>query len=277
MTQSGHEPGLSHCGFEPIRCPVLSHGEAMKRRDFILLGSAVAAWPLAARAQQPERVRRIGVLVGLAENDPEMQGRIAGFHQGLEKLGWVEGRNLRIDYRFAPAGAQARLLARELVALKPDVMLTQSTPATAAMQQETRTIPIVFAGVADPIVSGFVASLSRPGGNLTGLLQFEEGIAGKWLAMLKEIAPNLKRVALVANPKTAAFDYFLQSAKAVAPSLAIDLVPTPVDNAADIERTIKTFAREPNGGLVLPPDTSTVAHRNLIIELVAQHRLPAVY
>src|SRR6185436_7555514 len=155
----------------------------MRRREFIMLLSCAAAiWPLAARAQQPERVRRVGVLVGLAENDPE-KARIAGLRQGLEKLGWVEGSNLRIDYRFAPAGAQARLLARELIALQPDVILTQSTPATAAMQQETRTIPIVFASVADPIGSGFVASLSRPGGNLTGLLQYEEGITGKWLAM----------------------------------------------------------------------------------------------
>ena len=251
----------------------------MKRRDFIsLLGSAVAAWPLAARAQQPERVRRIGVLVGLAENDPEMKERLAGLRQGLEKFGWAEGSNLRIDYRFAPAGTQARLLARELVALQPDVIITQSTPATAAMQPETSTIPIVFAGVADPIGSGFVASLSRPGGNLTGLLQYEESITGKWLAMLKEIAPNLMRAALVANPRTAAFDYFLRSAKALAPSLAIDLVPTPVDNsAADIERAIETFAREPNGGLVLPPDTTTVVHRDLIIALASQHRLPAVY
>ena len=137
----------------------------MRRREFIMLLSCAAAiWPLAARAQQPERVRRVGVLVGLAENDPEMKERIAGLRQGLERLGWVEGSNLRIDYRFAPAGAQARLLARELIALQPDVILTQSTPATAAMQQETRTIPIVFASVADPIGSGFVASLSRPGG-----------------------------------------------------------------------------------------------------------------
>jgi putative ABC transport system substrate-binding protein len=249
----------------------------MRRRKFISLLGGAAAWPLVARAQQPDRVRLIGVLVGLAENDPEMKERIAGLRQGLEKLGWAEGSNLRIDYRFAPAGAQARLLARELIALQPDVILTQSTPATAAMQQETRTIPIVFAGVADPIGSGFVASLSRPGGNLTGLLQYEEGITSKWLAMLKEIAPNLTRGALVANPRTTPFDYFLQSAKAVAPSLAIDLVPTPVDNAADIERAIETFAREPNGGLVLPPDTSTVVHRNLIIALAARHRLPAVY
>src|SRR5215210_7449037 len=250
----------------------------MRRREFFMLFScATAIWSLAARAQQSERLRRVGVLVGLAENDPEMKERIEGLRHGLEKLGWVEGINLRIDYRFAPAGAQAHLLARELIAQQPDVIVTQSTPATAAMQQETRTIPIVFAGVADPIGSGFVASLSQPGGNLTGLLQYEEGIPGKWLAMLKEIAPNLTRAALVANPRTAAFDYFVQAAKAVAPSLAIDLVPTPVDNAADIERAIETFAREPNGGLVLPPDTSTVVHRNLIIALAARHRLPAVY
>ena len=184
---------------------------------------------------------------------------------------------MRIDYRFAPAGAQAQLLARELVALRPDVLLAQSTPATAALKPETSTIPIVFAGVADPIGSGFVASLSRPGGNLTGLLQYEEGITGKWLAMLKEIAPNLTRAALLANPKTAAFDYFLRSAKTLAPSLAIEVVPLPIENANDIERSIEGFAREGNGGLVLPPDTTTVVHRDLIIELAARHRLPAVY
>jgi putative ABC transport system substrate-binding protein len=222
-------------------------------------------------------MRRIGVLVGLAENDPEMKERLAGFRQGLEKLGWSEGDNVKIDYRFAPAGAQAHLLARELVALQPDVILTQSTPATAAMKPETSTIPIVFAGVADPIGSGFTASLSRPGGNLTGLLQYEEGITGKWLAMLKEIAPNLTRAAFLANPKTAAFDYFLRSAKTLAPSLAIDLVPLPIENPTDIERSVEAFAREPNGGLFLPPDTTTVVHRDQIIALAARHRLPAVY
>ena len=176
-----------------------------------------------------------------------------------------------------PLAAQAQLLARELVALRPDVLLAQSTPATAALKPETSTIPIVFAGVADPIGSGFVASLSRPNGNLTGLLQYEEGITGKWLAMLKEIAPNLTRAALLANPKTAAFDYFLRSAKTLAPSLAIEVVPLPIENANDIERSIEGFAREGNGGLVLPPDTTTVVHRDLIIELAARHRLPAVY
>ena len=157
------------------------------------------------------------------------------------------------------------------------MLLAQSTPATAALKPETSTIPIVFAGVADPIGSGFVASLSRPNGNLTGLLQYEEGITGKWLAMLKEIAPNLTRAALLANPRTAAFDYFLRSAKTLAPSLAIEVVPMPIENANDIERSIEGFAREPNGGLVLPPDTTTVIHRDLIIPLAARHRLPAVY
>ena len=249
----------------------------MRRRKFLGLVGGAASWPVVALAQQPEPMRRIGVLVGLAENDPEMKERLAGFRQGLEKLGWSEGSNVRIDYRFAPAGTQAHLLARELVALQPDVILAQSTPATAALKPETSTIPIVFAGVADPIGSGFVASLARPSGNLTGLLQYEEGITGKWLAMLKEIAPNLTRAALLANPRTAAFDYFLRSAKTLAPSLAIEVVPMPIENANDIERSIEGFAREPNGGLVLPPDTTTVIHRDLIIPLAARHRLPAVY
>src|SRR3954452_22492237 len=198
----------------------------MRRREFVGLVSSAVVWPLAARGQPSDRVRRIGVLVGLAENDPEMQQRLAGFRQGLEKLGWSEGRNVRIDYRFAPVGTQVLLLARELVALQPDVILAQSTPATAALKSETSTIPIVFASVADPIGSGFVTSLSRPGGNLTGLLQYEEGITGKWLALLKEIAPNITRAALLANPKTAAFDYFLRSANNPAIDLSIEVVPS---------------------------------------------------
>jgi len=232
----------------------------MRRREFVGLVSSAVVWPLAARGQPSDRVRRIGVLVGLAENDPEMKRRLAGLREGLEKLGWSEGRNVRIDYRFAPSGSQVQVLARELVALEPDVILAQSTPATAALKRETSTIPIVFASVADPIGSGFVTSLSRPGGNLTGLLQYEEGITGKWLALLKEIAPNITRAALLANPKTAAFDYFLRSANNPAIDLSIEVVPT-----------------EPNGGLILPPDTTTVAHRDLITALAARHGLPAVY
>jgi putative ABC transport system substrate-binding protein len=245
-------------------------GTIMKRREFITLLGSAAAWPLTAHAQQRERIRRVGVLVGLAENDPEIKARLAGFRQGLEKFGWSEGSNVRIDYRFAPAGAQVQSLARELVALQPDVILAQSTPATIAVQAESRTIPIVFAGLADPIGLGLVASLPRPGGNLTGLLLYEEGITGKWLAMLKEIAPNLTRAALVANPKTTSFDYFLRSAEALAPSLAIEIAPKPVENSADIQRAIDSFASEPNG-------TTTVVHRDLVIALAARYRLPAVY
>jgi putative ABC transport system substrate-binding protein len=251
------------------------------RREIIaLLGGAVAAWPLAARAQQTERMRRIGVLMGLAENDPDTKARLAAFREGLERLGWSEGRNVHIDYRFAPAGAQAAVLAKELAALQPDVILANSTPVTAALQRETRTIPIVFAGVtADPIGEGFVTSLARPGGNVTGLLLFETSVNGKWLAMLKEIAPRLARAALVVNPKTAPYYvYHQRAAEAAASSLGIELVLSPIGNtAAEIEGAIESFARVPNGGLVLIPDTNTRLHRDLIIALAARYRLPAVY
>jgi len=174
----------------------------MRRREFLGTLGGAAAWPLAARAQQGERVRRIGVLMGLAEDDPDTKARLSGFRQELEKLGWVESRNVRIEYRFAPAGARARALAKELVALQPNVILSNASPATGALQHETSTIPIVFTGVTDPIGSGFVASLARPGGNITGFLLFEASMTGKWLAMLKEAAPDLARVALVINPRT---------------------------------------------------------------------------
>jgi len=251
----------------------------MKRRAFItLLGGTAAAWPLAARAQQPDGMRRIGMLLALAEDDPEIRARLAAFRRGLEKRGWSEGRNVHIDYRFAPASAQVQVLAKELVALQPDVILAHSTPVTAALQRESHTIPIVFAGVADPIGSGFVASLPRPGGNLTGVMLYEASVTSKWLAMLKEIAPNLVRAAFVANPKTATFyDYYLQAAEAAAPSVGLEPVPTLVENAIDIERAIGSFASAPNGGLVLIPDVAATVHRDLIIALAARHRLPAVY
>jgi putative ABC transport system substrate-binding protein len=251
----------------------------LKRREFITLLSGAAAWPRAARAQLTERVRRIGVLIGLAEDDPETKARLVGFRQGLEKRGWSEGHNVRIDYRFAPAGAQVQVLAKELVALQPDVIFANSTLNVSALQRESSTIPIVFAGVADPIGSGFVASLPRPGGNVTGVMQYEASVTGKWLAMLKEIAPNLVRAAFVADPKTAPFyDYYLREGKAVGPSLGIDVVLSPVKNdTADIERAIGSFASVPNGGLVLPPNITAVVHRDLIIALAARHRIPAVY
>jgi putative ABC transport system substrate-binding protein len=251
----------------------------VNRRELItILGSAAAAWPLAARAQQADRMRRIGVLVVYGEDDPDAQARVAGLLQGLEWRGWLEGRNVRIDYRFA-AGRADRFgpLARELVALQPDVILAHSTPIAAALQQETRTIPIVFVNVSDPIGSGFIASLPRPGGNLTGLLLYEEGITGKWLAMLKEIAPRLQRAAIVGNPKTTPFDYFLRSAMATAPSLALDVRPSPITGEADLERVVAEAARMPDGGLVMLPDSAIVAQRDRVIALAARHRVPAVY
>ena len=249
----------------------------MKRREFITgLGGAAASLPFAARAQQPDGMRRIGVLIGLAEDDPEIQSRLAAFR--LERRGWTEDRNVRIDIRFAAAKADRyQTLAKELVAMRPDVILAHSTPVVAALQQESGAIPIVFVTVSDPIGSGFIASLARPGGNLTGLMMFEVGITGKWLALLKEIAPSLKRAAFIANPKPTVFDYFLRSENAIAPSLNIELVPSHVETAADIERAIVAFAREPGGSLILPPDSTTIGHRDLIIELAARHRLPAVY
>ncbi len=251
-----------------------------KRREFItLLGGATAAWPLAARAQLPEGARHIGVLMGLAEDDPDTKARLLGFRQALEKLGWVEGRNVRIDYRFAPAGARAELLAKELVALRPDVILSNASPATGALQRETSVIPIVFTGVTDPVDQGFVAGLARPGGNITGFLLFEASITGKWLAMLKEVAPDLARAALVINPKSAPYyQFYLRAAQAAASSLGIELVLAAIDNApTEIEQAIAAFARVPNGALVLPPDTNTNLHRDLMIRLAARHRLPDVY
>ena len=250
----------------------------MKRREFISLLGGAATWPLAARAQQPERMRRIGVLLNFTENDPEAKERLAAFRQGLERRGWSEGRNIRLDYRFTAIKVDRfSALAQELIALQPDVILTHSTASAAALQRETRTIPIVFVSVSDPIGLRFVASLAQPGGNLTGVLHLEASIVSKWLAMLKEIAPGVTNVALLGNRKATSFDYFLQFAQVEMPSLAIKLVPSDVETAADIERSIEMLARVPNSGLVLPPDSTTIAHRDLIIALAARHNLPAVY
>ena len=252
----------------------------MRRREFITLLGGASAWPLAARAQQPDRLRQIAVLAPLAESDPEMRARLAGFRQGLEKRGWSEGRNFRMDTRFAPDSSadQAQVQAKELIALQPDVILAQATPLVIALQRESRLIPIVFASVADPIGSGFVASLPRPGGNISGVMLYEASVSGKWLAMLKEVAPRVDRAAFVINPKTAPYyNYYLRAGESLSPSLGIKLVPSLVENSADLERTIGAFARTPNGGLLLPPDASTQVHRDLIIMLAARYSLPAVY
>jgi ABC-type uncharacterized transport system substrate-binding protein len=250
----------------------------VRRREFItLLGGAAALWPLVARAQQPEGMRRIGVLMGLPEDDPETKARVVKFRQELERLGWAEGRNIHIETRFAPAGAQAQVLAKELVDLRPDVLLAHSAQVAGALHRQTRAIPIVFVNVSDPIGAGFVDTLARPSGNLTGLLHYEEGIVGKWLALLKEIAPRLARAALVADPKSPVHNYFVRSANAAAASLAIEVVPAPVENAADIERVFEAFARVQDGGLLLPPDITTITHRDLVVALAAKHRLPAIY
>ena len=251
----------------------------MRRREFIMIvGGAAVVWPLGTRAQQAERVRRIGVLISQAADDSEMEASLTGFRQGLERLGWLEGSNVRIDTRFAHGNLdQTQVHAKELIALQPDVILAHSTPVAFTLQRESRAIPIVFVNVSDPVGSGLVASLARPGSNLTGLLMYEASIVGKWLAMLKEIAPLMARAAFVANPKISTYEYYLRTAKAIAPSLAIELVPSPIETAADIERAIELFAREPNGGLFLPPNTTNNVHRALIIALAARHRLPAVY
>jgi putative tryptophan/tyrosine transport system substrate-binding protein len=254
----------------------------MRRREFIsLVGGAAATGtlPLAARAQQPERMRRVGMLVGVPEDDPEMKARLVAFRQGLEKLGWSESRNLRIDIRYASAQTteQNQMLAKELVALQPDVIVGLGPPVVSTLSREGPNIPIVFTGVPDAIGAGFVKSLARPGGNITGLINYEETITGKWLALLKEIAPRLSRAGVVGNPQTTAFDYFLRSAQAAAPSLSVEILPNRVGNAADIERAIELFARVPNTGMVVMPDSTTIALRDLVISLAAKHRVPAVY
>jgi putative ABC transport system substrate-binding protein len=254
--------------------------DQLKRREFITLLGGGVSWPLMAWAQQPGRVRRIAVLAAFAEDDPEMQARLAGLRQGLEKRGWSEGRNIQIDYRFAPDATadQTQLLAKELVALRPDVIFAQSTPIVATLRRETSVIPIVFANVADPVGSGFITSLPRPGGNTTGVMLYEPSVTGKWLAMLKEIAPQIARAAFLVNPKTAPFyNYYLSTAEPLSQSLGIELVPTLVENTSEIERAIELFARVPNGGLLLPPDITATTHRDLIIALAARHYLPAVY
>jgi putative ABC transport system substrate-binding protein len=251
----------------------------MKRREFIsFLGGAAVIWPLVARAQQADRPRRIGVLIGYAEDDPETKARLVAFRQRLEKRGWSEGRNVHIETRFAGSDSNLyRPLAKELIATQPDVILAHTTQVGLALQRESRVIPMVFVNVSDPIGSGFVKSFARPDGNFTGVLQYEASVVGKWLGMLKEIAPRLERVAVVANPQTSPFNYFFRAAEAIAPSLEIKLVPNPVATVTDIEHAVASIADASNGGLLLTPDGTTILHRDLLIALAARYKLPAVY
>jgi ABC-type uncharacterized transport system substrate-binding protein len=251
------------------------------RREFIFtLGGVAAAWPLTSHAQQPNRVRRIGVLMSYAESDSDAQAWYAAFREGLQKLGWTEGHNTQIDTRWAtPDDAESmRRFAKELVALQPDLLLSSTTPTTSALLQQTRTIPIVFAIVADPIGSGFVASFARPGGNVTGFTFTEPTMAGKWLELLKQIAPRVVRVAMLFNPVSATYaEYWLNPFKAAAPSFAVEAIAAPVRNGSELESIIAAQAREPNGGLIAMPDSFTDAHRVEITSLAARYRLPAIY
>ncbi len=251
----------------------------MRRREFFgVLGGAAATWPFAARAeQQPDRLRRIGVLIGFAESDHGAQSGVAGFREELRKLGWMEGRNIEVDTRWATAESM-QAFARELVALQPDFILTSSTPATAAMVQQTRTIPIIFVMVSDPVGSGFVASLSRPGGNVTGFTAIEGSLGGKWVELLKEIAPQVARVALLFNPAMATYaEYYLHPFKVAAASLGVEAIVAPVHDSSELESVVTTQAREPNSGLIIMPDAFIIGHRAEITSLAARYRVPAVY
>jgi putative ABC transport system substrate-binding protein len=251
----------------------------MRRRDFItLIGSTAAAWPRAAHAQQPERVRRIGVLMSFGANDPEAQSRAAAFENGLRQLGWVRGHNLGIEYRWADNPDVLRTYATELVGMAPDLILVNSTPAIAALQEQRQAVPIVFTQVTDPVGEGLVLNLAHPGGHVTGFTSFEFSIGTKWLEMLKEVAPRVMRVALIFNPETAPFaELFWRPVEAAAPSFAIVAISAGAPTFADLERMVDKFAREPNGSLMVLPDVSTLNYREALIGLAARHRLPTVY
>ena len=254
----------------------------MRRRDFLALASGAAgaaAWPLAARAQQSERVRRVGVLMALAANDPEAQLRVSALESGLRELGWVQGRNIHLDYRWAPGDASAlRAQAAELVRSMPEVVLAHSTPVLAALRQDGLALPIVFVQVTDPVDGGFVSNFTRPGGHVTGFTSFEFSIGSKWLEALKLVAPTVQRVALIFNPDTAPFAAkFWQPVENAAASFDVAPMRLPVHSDAEIERALADFAREGNAGLMVLPDSSLIYHRELIIALAARHRMPTVY
>jgi putative ABC transport system substrate-binding protein len=249
----------------------------IRRREFITLLGGSAAWPLAARAQRSDRVRRIGVLMGPDENDPEGKLRYSAFTQALADLGWTDGRNVRIDLRWGGGDAnRMRARAQELVGLQPDIIVTNSTPATIAVQRGTRAIPIVFVSVADPVASGIVPGLNQPGGNITGFANYEASLGGKWLELLSEIAPGLKRAAIMFNPDTHS-PVHMPSLETAARSLKVEPIITPVHSDVEIETAIIALGREPGGGLVAMPDVFTTVHRAPIISAAARSKVPAVY
>ena len=251
----------------------------MRRREFIILaGGAAASWPLAVRAQQKERVRRVGVLIGGAADDPAGRVRIAAFLQGLQQLGWAVGRNVQIEYRWAAGSADdLRKYAADLVALAPEVIFTAGATPLGSLLQATRAVPIVFAVVSDPVGSGFVDSLPRPGGNTTGFMQFEYSLSGKWLELLKQMAPDVTRVSVLWDPTTPSGIGQFAVIQSVAPSFGVELRPVHLRDAAEIEHDIAGFARSSNGGLIVTASVLALVHRDLIVKLAAKHNLPAVY
>jgi len=253
----------------------------MRRREFItLIGVAAAVWPLAAAAQQSARMRRIGILMAYAESDTVYQGYVIAFQEELQKLGWEQGRNIRFNYGWAGSDLESiNRFAKELVALQPDLILSSSTPTTASLLQQTQTIPIIFANIIDPVASGFVASLSRPGGNATGYIILEPSMASKWPELLKEIAPRVNRIAILYNPATTTLfaEAFLKPFKAAAASFGVDAVVAPVNNISELESVVAAQASEPNAGLIAMPDTFLVGRRVEVTSLAARYRLPALY
>jgi putative ABC transport system substrate-binding protein len=251
----------------------------MRRRTFITLIGGAAAWPLAARAQHGERMRRVGALMGFSESDREGQIFIAAFREGLHNLGWIEGRNIRFDTRWAALDAESvQRFAKELVALQPDLILSHVTPTTVALLEQTRTIPIIFVWVSDPVGSGFVASLARPGGNATGFTPIVGSLGGKWVEMLKEIAPHVVRAVALFNPTMAPYaEYYLNPFKAAAASSVVEAIVAPVNNMSELESVVAAQAREPNSGLIVMPDTFTIGHRADITKLATRYLVPAVY
>ena len=251
----------------------------MRRRDFIaLLGSATAGWPLAARAQQGGHRRRLVALMSMAADDPEAQPRVAAFESGLRELGWLDGHNLRVEYRWVSEGDLLRRNAAELAQMPPDLIVATSTPVMAALREQALGVPIMFVQVTDPVGNGFVASLARPGGNITGFTNFEFSIGTKWLEALKQIAPRVIRVALIYNPETASYaDLFQRPVEAAAPAFAVMPITVAARSVAELESAVDAFARTPTGGLLVLPDVTNLIHRDQIIALAARHRLPAIY